>query len=96
MAVQPDNRDRERYLHENGWADETLATVGPYEIVQHPARRTVWYLIDTRRPHTPDNRHRVERHPHHGWVIDGEMPGTWIYGMDQMLLAINAWVALRG
>jgi len=95
MAVQPDSRDRERYLRENGWYDELLATVGPYEIVQQPARRSVWFLIDIRRPRTRENRHRVERDVMVGWVVDGEQPGAWFYGSDQMLQAVNSWVAMR-
>jgi len=93
MAVQPDSRARDRYLRENGWHDELLAMVGSYEVVQHPARRSVWYLIDTRRARTPENRHRVDWQPHDGWVVDGEQPGRWVYGKDQKLLAIRSWVA---
>ena len=95
MAVQPDSRDHDRYLAESGWADELLAMVGTYEIVQHPARRSVWYLIDTRRPRTRDNRYRVEWQNHAGWVVDSEQPGVCFYGHDQMLLAIRSWVTLH-
>lgn len=95
MAVQPDSRDRDRYLAEIGWADEVVATIGPYELVQQPARVGIWYLIDTRRPRSRENRYRVERKNHEGWVVDDAQPGGWFPGLDQMPDAVKAWVALH-
>lgn len=67
MAVQPDHRSYERYKAENGWYDVTLATIGPYELVQQPADPYTWYLIDTRQPRTRDNRHPI--HWRNRWCI---------------------------
>jgi len=82
MAVQPDSLDRDRYLAEIGWADEIVATIRSNELVRQPARVRVWYLIDTRRPRRRENRHRVERKNHEGWVVDDAQPGggspAWI------------------
>lgn len=95
VAVQPDPRSYERYKAENGWVDVIVDTIGPYELVQQPALNDVWYLIDTRRPLTRENRHRVNRQNHDGWVVDGEQPGAWFFGLHQMREAIDSWIALQ-
>lgn len=79
-------------MHERGYYDVPVATLGPYQLVEQPAVAGVYWLIDTRKPRTRENRHRVAQEPHFGWTVDGEQPGEWVPGHNGLRRAVELWV----